>query len=54
MGFTVSKWRKRFALYGVSVLDDARRSGTPRKIDDDMIAEILRITLNQEPPLATH
>ncbi len=53
-GFTVSKWRKRFALYGVSVLDDAPRSGTPRKINDDMIAEILRITLNQEPTLATH
>lgn len=28
--FTDSKWRKRFSLFGVSVLSDAPRSGTPR------------------------
>ena len=52
--FTVSKWRKRFSLFGVAILDDAPRSGSPRKFDDDKIAEILRVTLECEPPLATH
>ena len=51
---TVCKWRKRFSLFGVGILDDAPRSGTPRKIDDDKIADILRVTLECEPPLATH
>ena len=41
---TVCKWRKRFSLFGTGVLDDAPRSGVPRKIDDSKIAEILRIT----------
>ena len=53
-GFTVSKWRKRFSLYGVGTLDDAPRSGTPRTHGDDKIAEIIRLTLQSEPPGATH
>ncbi len=51
--FTVSKWRKRFSLFGVSVLSDAPRSGTPRIHDDDKIAEIIRLTTTTEPKNAT-
>ncbi|WP_152626079.1 IS630 family transposase, partial [Acidithrix ferrooxidans] len=50
---TVCKWKRRFINYGVELLDDAPRSGKPRSIDDEKIAEILRITLEEEPPLAT-
>lgn len=42
--FTVSMWRKRFSLFGVSVLSDGPRSGAPRTHDDDEIAEIIRLT----------
>ncbi|KJF17770.1 helix-turn-helix domain-containing protein [Acidithrix ferrooxidans] len=47
---TVCKWKRRFINYGVELLDDAPRSGKPRSIDDEKIAEILRITLEEEPP----
>lgn len=53
-GRTVSKWRKRFSLFGVSVLDDAHRSGVPRTHGDEKIAEIINRTLTSEPPNATH
>ena len=52
--FTVSKWRKRFSRFGVSVLSDAPRSGAPRIHDDEKIAEIIRLTTTTEPPNATH
>ena len=52
--FTVSKWRKRFSLYGATSLGDAPRAGTPRTHDDDKIVEIIRLTLETEPEGATH
>ena len=52
--FTVFKWRKRFSLYGVSVLSDAPRIGTPRTHDDSKIAEIIQLTTTTEPEDATH
>ena len=45
--------RKRFSLFGVSVLSDAPRSGTPRVHDDDKIAEIIRLTTTTEPKNST-
>ena len=50
----VCTWRRRFSLFGVSVLEDAPRSGAPRTYDDDKIAEIIRLTIETEPPGATH
>ena len=50
----VCTWRRRFSLYGVSVLEDAPRSGAPRTYDDDKIAEIIHLTLQTEPKGATH
>jgi transposase len=37
--FTVSKWVRRFALYGVKSLGDAPRHRVPRTYGDDKIAK---------------
>lgn len=51
---TVGKWRRRFAERRCDGLYDEPRSGAPRKIDDDAIAETIRRTLEETPPGATH
>ena len=50
---TVGKWRRRFARHRVAGLYDEPRSGAPRRIEDDAIAEIVRLTLETTPPDAT-
>lgn len=47
---TVGKWRRRFGVLGLAGLQDAPRSGCPRTIDDDRVAEVLRLTLENAPP----
>ena len=51
---TVGKWRRRFAERRVGGLYDEPRSGAPRQIGDDEIAETIRLTLETSPPAATH
>lgn len=51
---TVSKWRRRFAERRCAGLYDEPRSGAPRTIGDDAIAETIRKTLEETPPNATH
>src|SRR5690349_11682459 len=51
---TVGKWRRRFAEHGGDGLYDEPRSGAPRRIEDEEIAEIVRRTLETTPPDATH
>lgn len=51
---TVSKWRRRFAERRCAGLHDEPRSGAPRKIGDEAIAETIRKTLEETPPGATH
>ena len=51
---TVGKWRRRFAEHRLDGLYDEPRSGAPRRIEDDEIAEIVRLTLETTPPDATH
>lgn len=51
---TVGKWRRRFAERRLDGLYDEPRSGAPRQIADDEIAEIVRLTLETTPPDATH
>jgi transposase len=46
---TVVAWRARYAASGLAGLDDAPRSGRPRRVDDAMRYAILTKTL-QEPP----
>jgi transposase len=51
---TVGKWRRRFAERRVDGLYDEPRSGAPRRIGDEEIAETIRLTLETTPPDATH
>lgn len=51
---TVQSWRGRFAKDRLDGLDDEPRCGTPRKIGDDRIEEIVTQTLEAKPAAATH
>jgi hypothetical protein len=46
--------RRRFAAQRLDGLYDEPRSGTPRRIGDDDITEVVRRTLEETPPDATH
>lgn len=50
---TVGKWRRRFAANRLDGLLDEPRSGTPRKIGDQ-IADTIRRTLETRPARETH
>jgi transposase len=47
---TVSKWRKRFVLEGLSGLNDRHRSGRPRRFAAEVVAEVKAMAC--EPPTA--
>lgn len=49
---TVGKWRRRFGRLGLAGLKDAPRCGGPRTIDDERVAEVVRLTLEASPPEA--
>jgi len=51
---TVGKWRRRFAEHRIDGLYDEPRSGAPRRIGDEDIAQTIRLTLETTPPDATH
>ena len=51
---TVGKWRRRFLKNRFEGLSDAPRSGRPRTIADDRVAEVIERTLNTTPVDATH
>jgi transposase len=51
---TVGKWRERFAEDRLEGLRDAPRSGAPRTVTDERIAELLVRTLETMPDDATH
>ena len=51
---TVAKWRKRFVGRGLDGLADKPRSGRPRSISDDGVAEVVGKTLEETPADATH
>ena len=50
---TVGKWRGRFVSRGLEGLYDEYRSGRPRSIDDERIAELVNTTLKSKPEGAT-
>ena len=50
---TARKWRNRFAEHRMDGLEDAPRSGRPRRIDDDAVADLIRRTLEETPRDAT-
>ena len=51
---TVLKWRKRFLTDRLAGLRDQPRPGRERTITDEQIAEVVRMTLEEKPPDATH
>ena len=51
---TVGKWRRRFAENRIEGLSDEYRSGRPRTVTDDKVAEVVERTLNTMPKDATH
>lgn len=51
---TVGKWRRKFAEEGLRGLSDMPRSGRPRSVSDEKVAEVIRRTLETKPRDATH
>jgi transposase len=50
---SVCKWRERFRLRRLEGLIDEPRPGTPRKVTDDLVVEVITRTLEAPPPTAT-
>jgi putative transposase len=50
---TVGKWRERFVRQGIEGLYDEYRSGRPRSIDDERVAQLVSKTLHSKPKGAT-
>jgi len=51
---TVGKWRERFAKDRLEGLRDQPRSGAPRTVTDERVADLLVRTLEAMPEHATH
>jgi len=51
---TVGRLRQRFYESRLQGIFDLPRSGAPRKISDEKIAEVIRLTLETKPKHATH
>lgn len=51
---TVLKWRGRFLRHRLAGLKDKPRPGVKRKITEAHVAEVVRMTLEERPPDATH
>lgn len=50
----VYKWRNRFKESGLEGLYDLPRSGQPRKLTEDKVKEVLKLTVERIPHEATH
>jgi len=51
---TVGRWRKRFVSERIDGLLDEAKPGAPRKVQDDEVERVIRITLESTPRDATH
>jgi transposase len=51
---TIQRWLDRCEEHGLLGLEDRARSGRPRQITPEIEEEIVRITIQEEPPDATH
>lgn len=51
---TVGKWRKRFVTHRVEGLADAPRPNVHRKLSDERVEELVRLTLQTKPSGSTH
>jgi transposase len=50
----VGKWRQRFVDLRIEGLSDSPRPNVSRKLGDDRVEELIRVTLDTKPPGATH
>lgn len=50
----VCKWRQRYLKQGISGLHDELRPGRPRTITDEMVAALIRKTLDTKPKDSSH
>ena len=50
---TVSHWRRRFRQFRLEGLHDELKSGRPRSIDDERVAELINTVLSEKPKGAT-
>ena len=51
---TVRRWEKRFQQQGTAGLEEAPRSGRPRRIQPEQIAQIVQKTIQETPSDSTH
>src|SRR5499427_8594423 len=51
---TVGKWRNRFIANRIEGLYDEMRTGRPRTVEDEAVAELITKTLARKPKAATH
>ena len=51
---TVGRLRQRFSRVRLSGIFDLPRRGAPRRISDEQVAEVIRLTLETKPANATH
>jgi transposase len=51
---SVYKWRKRFRSFGIAGLDDLPRAGQPKKLSEQQVKEVLKLTVERIPREATH
>jgi putative transposase len=51
---TIGKWRNRFITHRIEGLYDEMRSGRPRTVEDEAVAELITKTLARKPKAATH
>jgi putative transposase len=51
---TVGKWRNRFIADRIEGLYDEPRSGRPRTVEDEAVAQLITKTLARKPKAATH
>lgn len=51
---TVTRWKKRYRDGGFHALTDAPRSGRPRTVTDDLVQQVVELTLESKPKGATH
>jgi transposase len=50
----VSHWRRRYQERGLAGLHDELRPGRPRTHDDEQVAELINLVVQQKPAHATH
>ena len=51
---TIGKWRRRFLRDRLDGLSDEPRSGRPRTVGDDRVAQVIDLTLNTTPTDAAY